>query len=62
MPKPTPSFLFHIPNMGNKVLTADELKKRMGTMRQPEAVHVIDTTTHCRLGRMHPTLALMKFR
>ena len=58
----TPSFLFHIPHMGNKVLTAEELRKRMGTMRQPQAVHVIDATTHSRLGSMHPSLALMKFR
>ena len=57
----TPSFLFHVPNMG-KVLTAAELRKRMGTVRQPQAVHVIDATTHSRLGSMHPSLALMKFR
>ena len=57
----TPSFLFHVPNMG-KVLTAAELRKRMGTVKQPQAVHVIDATTHSRLGSMHPSLALMKFR
>jgi len=34
----------------------------MGTVKQPQAVHVIDATTHSRLGSMHPSLALIKFR
>ena len=57
----TPNFLFHVPHMG-KVLTAAELQKKMGTVRQPDTVHVIDTTTHSKLGNMHPSIALMKFR
>ena len=61
MAKPTPSFLFHIPQM-HDVINSEQLERQMRSRRPPEVVHVIDSITHEKLGRMHPTIALMKFR
>lgn len=61
MPKQTPSFLFHIPHRRD-VITAEQLEQKMQSSRPPTSVGVIDQATRRRIGSMHPSLALMKFR
>jgi len=56
-----PSFLFHVPGT-HKCYSADEIQKKMGTRHEPPVVHVVDVINHTRLGAMHPTAALIKFR
>jgi hypothetical protein len=61
MSKPIPSYLFHIPHMSD-AMNYEELEKRMMAKCPPETVVVIDAVTRKRIGGMHPSTALIKFR
>jgi hypothetical protein len=61
MSKPLPNFVFHVPKCGN-VINYDDLEQMMHTRQAPRQVEVVDSITHKRMGHMHPSIALMKFR
>jgi hypothetical protein len=61
MPKPIPSYLFHVPHMDN-MIDYEQLETLMHKRNPPQLVHVRDAVTQKRLGGMHPAIALVKFR
>jgi hypothetical protein len=61
MSKPIPSYLFHVPHMDN-MIDYEQLETLMTKRNPPEMVHVRDANSQQRLGRMHPAIALVKFR
>lgn len=56
-----PTFLFHIPHTG-KMLDYDELEQMVHHRKAPEIVKVIDNQSKKRLGAVHPSIALLKFK
>ena len=61
MTNPIPNFLFHVP-MTRKVLNYEQLEQNSNRGKSFGIVHVIDATTHKRMGSMHPSIALAKYR
>jgi len=61
MTNPIPSYLFHIPHMG-EVIDYEQLQKKMNARHPPELIHVLDANTHKPLGSMNPRIALIKFK
>ena len=65
MTNPLPNFLFHVP-MTRTVLNYEQLEQNVERpSRRGNSfgiVHVIDATTHKRMGSMHPSIALAKYR
>ena len=58
----TPSFLFHVPHMGNDMLSYEELESAMRKRNAPKLVMVIDAESKKRLGALPSSIALLKFK
>ena len=56
-----PNFLFHVPHT-DKMLDYDELEQLVRKRNAPEIVKVIDNQSKKRLGAVHPSFALLKFK
>ena len=61
MSKPIPSYLFHIPHMG-EMINYEQLEQTMKARHPPEIIHVIDSSSKKRLGAINPRIALLKYK